>query len=517
MYAYNPNRKGIAEVQILKLETHRLYPPKDQLNDEFLRRPKPEGFRIDRETPIASIGSCFAREIKFWLRENEYNYLQLATGPCTEAGSARYDRVYNTFSIRQEVERAFGLFKPICTHWNFEEDGKERWLDPHRHCVAWEDQADMDSELEEHETAVHRAFTEAKVIIITVGQGEIWYDKRDNSVFPMAPPTKVFDRSIHAFRMSSFSENYANLQRIYELIKQHNPDVHLIVTVSPVPLLATFQARNSIEANCGSKSMLRAVVDEFVRAHCDDVSYFPAYEIVTCTNTDPFQDDARHVQRTTVDTIMSLFEHRFLRRGERVSDETLVHLGNESLNAGQWAIAAGHFEELTQRINAYAPVQAHPLWSVINQSHQALGQVYMHMERYQDAYAVLKDALNETESKTPRYYHLLNQVAALAIDLQDIDDVSTYIELILKDDKAPVDLFLHYVTVIESWYNYTSAAALLQHAAIEHPRIQSHSDYPKIANHFNIVNHTGSAVSQVTNPLTSKDVDDSLRRKKQAP
>ena len=65
VYAYNPNRKGIAEVQILKLETHRLYPPKDQLNDEFLRRPKPEGLRIDRDTPIASIGSCFAREIKF--------------------------------------------------------------------------------------------------------------------------------------------------------------------------------------------------------------------------------------------------------------------------------------------------------------------------------------------------------------------------------------------------------------------------------------------------------------------
>jgi tetratricopeptide (TPR) repeat protein len=405
------------------------------------------------------------------------------------------------------VERAFDLFNPICTHWNFEEDGKERWLDPHRHCVAWEDQSDMAMELKEHQTAVHRAFTEAKVIIITVGQGEIWYDKRDNSVFPMAPPTKVFDRDIHAFRMSSFGENYANLQRTYDLIKQHNPNVHLIVTVSPVPLLATFQGRNSVEANCGSKSMLRAVVDEFVRAHCDDVSYFPAYEVVTCTNIDPFQDDARHVQRTTVDTIMSLFEHRFLRRGERVSDETLVNLGNEALNAGQWAIAAGHFEELTQRINGHTPVEAHPLWGVINQIHQALGQVYMHMERYQDAYAVLKDALNETKEETRRYYHLLNQVTALAIDLQDIDDVSTYIELILNDDKAPVDLFLHYVTVVESWYNYSSAAALLQHAAIQHPRIQHHADYPKYAARFRVSNPTVSTLSQVKGPLVSEGAD----------
>jgi tetratricopeptide (TPR) repeat protein len=500
MYAYNPNRKGIAEVQILKLETHRLYPPKNQLNDEFLRRPKPQGLKINRDTPIASIGSCFAREIKFWLRENNYNYLQLTTGPCTEAGSARYDRVYNTFSIRQEVERAFGKFNPVCTHWRFEEDGKERWLDPHRHCVAWEDEADMLGELEEHNTAVHRAFTEAKVIIITVGQGEIWFDKRDNTVFPMAPPTKVFDRDIHAFRMSTFGENFANLQRTYDLIKEHNPGAHLIVTVSPVPLLATFQDRNSVEANCGSKSMLRAVVDEFVRSHGDDVSYFPAYEVVTCTNEDPFQDDARHVQRSTVDTIMGLFEHRFLKPSERVSDETLVHLGNEALNAGQWAISAGHFEELTQRIMSHKSVQSHPLWGCINQINQALGEVYMQMARYQDAYTVLKDALNETQSGTPRYYHLLNQVAALAIDLQDVDDVSTYMELILKDKKAPIDLFLHYVTVAESWYNYDAAAALLANAKELYPRIQTHADYAKTSAHFGILNHRPSALKDVSAP-----------------
>ena len=145
-----------------------------------------------------------------------------------------------------------------------------------------------------------------------------------------------------------------------------------------------------------------------------------------------------------------------------------------------------------------------------DQIHQALGQVYMHMERYQDAYAVLKDAFNETQAGTPRYYHLLNQVVALAMDLQDIDDVSTYIELILKDDKAPVDLFLHYVVVVESWYNYISAAALLQQTVIDHPRIKLHADYPKIAAHFGITNPTAAVVNQITPPLASKNSDDKL-------
>ena len=486
MYAYNPNRKSIAEVQILKLETHRLYPPQADLNDEFLRRPKPNGLRIDRTTPIASIGSCFAREIKFWLREQNYNYLQFATGPCTEAGSARYDRVYNTFSIRQEVERAFGKFAPTCNLWRFEEDGRERLLDPYRHCVAWENEQDMHTELAEHQTAVFRAFTEAKVIIITVGQGEVWYDKRDNTVYPMAPPSKVFDRDIHAFRMSTFGENYANLQVTYDLIKQHNPNAHLILTVSPVPLLATFQARNSIEANCGSKSMLRAVVDEFVREHSADVTYFPAYEIVTCTNKTPFQEDARHVQRSTVDTIMSLFEHRFLKSGEQVSEESLIHLGNEAVTQSQWAIAAGHYEELTKRIEAYDPPEAHALWGCVNQVYQGLGHAYMKMSRFQDAYAVLQKALDTTTIGCPRYYHLLNEVAALALDFQDIERVSAYMDMILRDSKAPVDLFLHYVEVSESWYNRQSAIALLEHASVHFPRIKHHSDYQKLITRFNL-------------------------------
>ena len=79
----------------------------------------------------------------------------------------------------------------------------------------------MDSELAEHKQAVQKAFTDAKVVIITVGQPEIWYDKRDGSVFPMVPPTEIFDPEIHAFRMSTYQENLENLNRCYELLKQN--------------------------------------------------------------------------------------------------------------------------------------------------------------------------------------------------------------------------------------------------------------------------------------------------------
>ena len=138
MYSYNPNRKGLTEVKILGLQSWRLYPGLAELNRDFLLNHAGQSLRVTQETPIASIGSCFAREIKLWLIENGYSYLQTATGPCTESGSARYDRVFNTYSIRQEFERAFGRFEPATKCWTVEEGGQSHLLSPYRYCLAWD-------------------------------------------------------------------------------------------------------------------------------------------------------------------------------------------------------------------------------------------------------------------------------------------------------------------------------------------------------------------------------------------
>lgn len=313
MYSYNPDRKGLSEVKLLGLEPWRVYPGAKEHHLGFLQSaPQPSHPRIDRDTPIASIGSCFAREIKLWLLRQGYNYLQMAEGPCTEAGSARYDRAYNTFTIRQEFERAFGSFEPIVDCWTFD-DGQVRLLDPYRRNVAWESHEEMRTELEEHRENVRRAFREARVVVITVGQSEIWFDKRDGSVFPLVPPVEVYDKSIHGFRISTFEENVANLERVHDLLIEENPEVSIIITVSPVPLRATFQRRDAISANCASKSMLRAAVERFASTHDQAVTYFPAYEICTSFHENAYEDDCRHVRAEMIDKIMRTFEEWFVR------------------------------------------------------------------------------------------------------------------------------------------------------------------------------------------------------------
>lgn len=314
MYHYNPDRRGLSEVKLLKLEPWRLYPRGNELSPAFLAQAPPEARpHIDRATPIASIGSCFAREIKVWLQFNGYNFIEKATGPSTEAGSARYDRVYNTFTLRQEFERAFGTFHPIEDRWDFvDETGARRLLDPYRKGVAWEDEREMAAELAEHRENVRSAFTEAAILIITIGQAEIWHHKSDGCVYPLVPPVQVFDAGRHGFRLTSYEENLANLERVYELFTRNNPTGRIILSVSPVPLRATFRPMNAIIADSASKSMLRAVADAFASTHEDRVTYFPAYEMVTMIDDEPYEDDNRHVRDKCVKRIMQLFEAWFV-------------------------------------------------------------------------------------------------------------------------------------------------------------------------------------------------------------
>ena len=313
MYKYNPDRTGLSEVQILSLQPWRLYPKGRDLSVSFLHQnPPPKNWKIKHSTPIASIGSCFAREVKVWLKKNNFNFIETAQGIGAEAGSARYDRVYNTFSIRQEFERAFGDFNPHEKYWEFKDKGKLRLLDPYRRTIAWDNFQEMETELKEHALNVREAFSTAKVVIITVGQAEIWFHRESGYVYPLVPPTQIYHPSIHGFRLSTYSENLQNLEQIYELFSKNNPCGRIILTLSPVPLRATFRTMNSIIANTSQKSMLRAVIDEFCQIHPENVIYFPAYEILTVVDKYQFEDDNRHITSKGIESVMSLFTAWFL-------------------------------------------------------------------------------------------------------------------------------------------------------------------------------------------------------------
>jgi hypothetical protein len=112
----------------------------------------------------------------------------------------------------------------------------------------------------------------------------------------------------YELHVTNFADNLSNLEAIHALLKEFgHHDVRIIVTVSPVPLMATFSAEDVVVANTYSKSLLRAVAQEWA-AKYENVHYFPSYEIVQ--NSDPrltWEEDRRHVKGQVVQHIMRLF------------------------------------------------------------------------------------------------------------------------------------------------------------------------------------------------------------------
>ena len=70
--------------------------------DGFYPSPGNSGLEISRSTPIASMGSCFAREIKTVLLREGFSYItEESDHPASKHASAAWERLYNLFSMRQ--------------------------------------------------------------------------------------------------------------------------------------------------------------------------------------------------------------------------------------------------------------------------------------------------------------------------------------------------------------------------------------------------------------------------------
>jgi hypothetical protein len=267
---------------------------------------------FDRHTPIASAGSCFATNIRNALRQLGYNYIITESN---EVASAAWGLIFNTVAFRQLVEFAFGerdrprVVFPVSVNHAYTNTDPSRpvYMDPTREGIVFQDLDEYDASCERHRAMCRKAFEECELFIFTLGMSEVWEYKIDGSAMawePKAVPTFLVNK-----RVLTTSENVEELERAFALLSRHNPKLKLILTVSPVPLHATFRGDDMhvITANSYSKSALRAAADEFTTRHPDRVIYFPSYEKIMYASADAWEEDGRHPNRQAIASVIELF------------------------------------------------------------------------------------------------------------------------------------------------------------------------------------------------------------------
>ena len=287
-------------------------------NSEVAKGTAPYFVEGDR---VVSAGSCFASNLVPWLEKAGLEYLRterphpvLAHMP-ENLGyldfSAMYGNIYSSRQMLQLIQRSRGEFKPVEDRWH--EQG--RVVDPFRPGLKYPATSDREFDLlsAQHLEATKAAFDQATVIVLTLGLTETWVSALDGAAFPSCPGTiaGTFDPAKHVFLNLSASEVRSDIEELVGLVRITNPSVRFILTVSPVPLVATATAEHVLVASTYSKSVLRVAASEVAHS-LDKVMYFPAYEIVTGPQSQGafFEDDFRHVSSAGIEAVMtSLLEN----------------------------------------------------------------------------------------------------------------------------------------------------------------------------------------------------------------
>jgi hypothetical protein len=213
----------------------------------------PEPF-LEATSTVITLGSCFADELRAYLRE---------------AGFAS-DRV----AIPSGLNNTYAMLDFISWVVTGSETGSGFRYD-----------TTSEGEIDEWKPEQQRAemldfLREAGAFVFTLGLAEIWEDPQTGGVFWRGVPKDMYRADRHVFRLSSVAENEQNLLQIVELIRRVNTTAPIVLTLSPVPLAATFRDISCVTADCVSKSTLRVAIDSVMAKDLEGVYYWPSFEIV---------------------------------------------------------------------------------------------------------------------------------------------------------------------------------------------------------------------------------------------
>lgn len=317
-------------------------------------------FTIDRADRFMSAGSCFASHVRQHVEARGFAYTvterahpmftETAEAPYYEAFSARYGNIYTAAQMAQILDRALGGFSPVEDHWLV--DG--RWVDPYRpglrHHASCE--REFHALTAQHLAAVRRAVESSTVFVFTLGLTEAWTSADDGAVFPACPGTVAgtFDPERHVFVNFTVDAVVDDLLRTIDLARAINPSLKIVLTVSPVPLVATASGRHVLVASTFSKSVLRVAAD-IVAGASRDVAYFPSYELVTGPQAagGAYEEDRRNVREPAVAAVMDAFFAAFYEDGAGTVAPTEPGAPSRAARLAAVAVEAECEEEMADR------------------------------------------------------------------------------------------------------------------------------------------------------------------------
>ena len=272
---------------------------------------------------VFTMGSCFAREIERALRKRKGNITSMNNSLTNTrefhdaSGNFKsgFFHRYTPTAMLQELQIA-------CTdvpEWDIKQSlifNNGEVFEDFNYCEVGFP-ADLNSITYRRRIANQLVsnFKSSDVIILTLGLNESWLHKPTGLHCNRINP-KILHKSKEDFELHilSHTEVSSCLKEIHALISKFHVSgkFELVLTVSPVPMRASFHTTDIVLSNEYSKSTLRSAVGEFCMSH-DNVSYFPSYEMVRYSKPNlAWRPDRVHINPEMVQKIVDCFIETYM-------------------------------------------------------------------------------------------------------------------------------------------------------------------------------------------------------------
>lgn len=276
-------------------------------------------FIIRKSHKISAYGSCFAQHMGAALERRGYHWLITESPPKNMSESSAKLFNYNVFSSRTGNIYTASLLKQWI-EWSIDRTQipGEVWVKEGRYYDPFRPTVEPEGFASEEELVLSRnhcldsflkSIQESDFFVFTLGLTESWVNI-GGWEYPMCPGTAAgeFDSEQHVFVNQKYDQIKAGLESALRLLKRINPRIKVVLTVSPVPLTATFSGSHVLNATMRSKSVLRSVA-AFFEEEKKFVDYFPSYEIINSPAYLGyfFESNKRTVSKLGVEHVMSCF------------------------------------------------------------------------------------------------------------------------------------------------------------------------------------------------------------------
>ncbi len=291
-------------------------------------------FQITSKDKIISFGSCFASKIKNicdtlglnYLKNhdihNKYNdkiHIEKNTN-----FSLNYGNIYTSKHLLQLIKRVLGKETQLP---RILVDSKNRKRNSFRpNVLSYFDEKALRNDDKNHLKNISSIIKESNILVFTLGLTEHWIDKNTLYCLPQVPGCGVgnFDNKLYKYLNSELFEVVDEILECIHLIRKLNKNIKIILTLSPVPLVATYSGLSAVEANSYSKSLLRQAISFVQKEHLTYLEYFPSYEIMT--NPHFINLNFLNNRRTVSDFGLELITDQFNRK----------FVGNETYEANKF-------------------------------------------------------------------------------------------------------------------------------------------------------------------------------------